>query len=161
VEGTVVRRLIAACPPVAASLPGAVIGVGTAVVMLLALFGSHPLWRVEPVNMSEAAALRDRATIVELIDKGEDPYARRRIRADVLFNEPSDLSPLEAGIAAHRSEIVDVILFSARTRPDAATWNRLRCLSQLEGDKDVNEVMDRYRPEGAVPMCDGVTRPWK
>ena len=156
-----VRRLIAVCAPLAALLPGAMLGVATGVVMLIAMAGSHPLWRVDPVNMSEAAALRDRATVVQLMAKGEDPYARREIRADLLFNDRVELTPLEAGIAAGRSEIVEIILFSAHQRPDAAAWARLRCLSQLEGDKDINEVLDRYRPEAATLICDGVTRPWK
>lgn len=157
-----VRRLIETCGPVAAALPGAALGIGTLAVLLMALGGSHPWWRVEPVNMSEAAALRDRATIVELIARGEDPYARRPIRADMLFNDAVELTPLEAGIAAGRSEIVQIILFSAPTPPDAATWTRVRCLSQLEGARDINEVLDRYRPAALATLsCDGVTKPWK
>jgi hypothetical protein len=96
------------------SLPGAILAIVTAVMMLMAAGGSHPLWRVEPVNLSEAAALRDRATIVQLIARGEDPYARREVRANLAFNDRFELTPLEAGIATHRAEIVDMILFSAR-----------------------------------------------
>ncbi|HEY1303469.1 MAG TPA: hypothetical protein VGF24_07980 [Vicinamibacterales bacterium] len=156
-----VRRLIAILPAAAAAVPGTVIGVGTTIVMLLAIGSSHPMWRVEPINMSEAAVLRDSGTIVQLILRGEDPYARREIRADLLFNDRVELTPFEAGIAARRADIVDVILFSARTRPDAATWTHLKCLAILEGDKDVSATLDRYRPESATEMCDGVTRPWK
>ena len=156
-----VRRVMALAAPLAVSVPGIVVAIATAVIMLMAAVGSHPLWRVEPVNMSEAAALRDRATVAQLIAHGEDPYARREIRADLVFNDRLELTPVEAGIATRRAEIVDVILFSARTRPDAATWTHLKCLANLEGDKDVIATLDRYRPESATEMCEGVTRPWK
>jgi hypothetical protein len=161
VEVTLVRRLIAGLPSLAAALPGAVLALGTAVLMLGAVADSPPWWRVDPVNLSEAAALRDRATVVRMMAQGEDPYVRREIRADLVFNNRVDLTALEAGIATHRSEIVDVILFSARTPPDVSAWVHLRCLAQLEGDDDVTEVVDKYRPESAsTPMCDDVKRPW-
>jgi hypothetical protein len=156
-----VRRVIALAAPLIVSAPAVVLCVVTAIIMLMAAGGSHPLWRVESVNVSEAAAQRDRATVVRLIARGEDPYARHQIRADLLFNDAISLSPLEAGIAARRAEIVDVILFSARTPPEPATWTYLKCLAELEGDKDVTATLDRYRPESATQTCDGVTRPWK
>lgn len=157
-----VRRLIAGCASLAVGLPGAVLALGTAVMMLGAINDSPPWWRVDPVNMSEAAALRDQATVVAMMANGEDPYVRREIRADLVFNNRVALTPIEAGIAAHRSEIVDIILFSARTPPDGTAWSYLRCLAQLEGDEDVTEVVDRYRPESATaPTCDDVKRPWQ
>ena len=157
-----VRRLIDACPLLAIALPGAILGLGTAVVMLGAVGGSPPWWRVDPVNMSEAAALRDRATVVRMMAEGQDPYERHEIRADLVFNNRVELTAIEAGIATRRSEIVDVILFSARTPPDGMAWARLKCLAELEGDEDVTEVLDRYRPESApAPVCDDVKRPWQ
>jgi hypothetical protein len=155
-----VRRLIAACPAVAVSLPAVILGVLTAGMMIRAVGGDHPLWRVAPVNLSEAAALRDRATVVQLIRQGEDPYARREIRADLLFNDRAELTPVEAAIAAGRTEIVEILMWAA-PRPEPAEWVRLRCLSQLEGAENINAVLDMYRPESAVLNCDGVTRPWK
>jgi hypothetical protein len=161
VEVAVVRRLIAACASLAIAVPGAVLALGTAFMMLGAITDSPSWWRVEPVNLSEAAALRDRATVARLMAAGEDPYVRREIRADLVFNHRVDLSAIEAGIATRRSEIVDVILFSARMPPDGQAWSHLRCLAQLEGDEDVIEAVDRYRPESApAPVCDDVKRPW-
>lgn len=155
-----VRRLIDALPQGAAAAPALVLTVWTIVVLLRGAAGAHPLWSVEPVNLSEAAALRDQATVVQLIANGEDPYARREVRADLLFNDRTELTPIEAAIAAGRTEIVELILFSAHP-PSAGDWTHLRCLSELEGAKDINTVLDRYRPESATLACDGVTRPWK
>jgi hypothetical protein len=152
----VVRRLTIA----AAALPAAFLGILTAGMLMRTLVGTHPLWRVEPVNLSEAAALRDQATVVQLIRRGDDPYQRREVRADLLFNDRAELTAFEAAIASGRAEVMDVILWSA-PKPGPAEWNRLRCLSQLQETDDVDEVLDRYKPESAVLECSGVTRPWK
>jgi hypothetical protein len=152
----VVRRLTVA----AAALPAAFLGILTAGTLIRALGGTHPLWHAEPVNLSEAAALRDQATVVRLIRNGDDPYQRREVRADLLFNDRADLTAFEAAIASGRAEIMDVILWSA-PRPGPAEWNRLRCLSRLEENDDIDEVLDRYKPESVVLECSGVTRPWK
>jgi hypothetical protein len=152
----VVRRLMVA----ATVAPSALLGIMTAGMLLRAVFGAHPLWRAEPVNLSEAAALRDQATVVQLIRRGEDPYQRREVRADLLFNDRVELTAFEAAIASGRAEVMDVILFAA-PRPAPAEWNRLRCLSRLQETDDIDEVLDRYKPETAVSNCDGVTKPWK
>jgi hypothetical protein len=156
-ERAVVRRLILVA---ATAAPAALLGVMTAGMLLRGVIGGHPLWRSEPVNLSEAAALRDQATVVQLIRRGDDPYQRREIRADLLFNDRAELTAFEAAIASGRAEVMDVLLFSAR-RPSPEEWGRLRCLSTKEGDDDIDEVLDRYKPESAVLACDGVTRPWK
>jgi hypothetical protein len=151
----VVRRLI-----LVAVLPAALLGVMTSGMLVRALFGSHPIWHADPVNLSEAAALRDQATVVQMIRRGEDPYLRREVRADLLFNDRMELTPLEAAIASGRAEVAEIILWSA-TPPAAAEWGRLRCLAQLGGDEDVIEVLDRYRRASEEIECTGVTRPWK
>jgi hypothetical protein len=155
-EGSVVRRLI----PAVVALPAALLGVMTAGMLLRTLAGSHPLWRVEPVNLSEAAALRDQATVVELIRRGEDPYQRREVRADLLFNDRAELTAFEAAIASGRAEVMEAILWSA-PRPGPEEWNRLRCLSKLQETEDIDEVLDRYKTEPVVLECSRVTRPWK
>jgi hypothetical protein len=152
----VVRRLI----PAVAALPAALLGVMTAGMLLRALAGTHPLWRVEPLNLSEAAALRDPATVARLIGHGEDPYLRREVRADLLFNDRTELTPLEAAIASGRAEVLEIILGSAPP-PEPEVWSRARCLATLEGDEDLGAVLDRFRPASAVLDCNGITRPWK
>jgi hypothetical protein len=155
-----VRRLIDTVPLMATAVGGLVLAAWTTVVLLRGVAGAHPLWHVDPLNLSEAAALRDQATVVELLAKGEDPYARREVRADLVFNDRFELTPIEAAIAAGRTEIVELILFSVRP-PSAAEWTHLRCLSDLEGAKNINEVLDRYRPQSATLACEGVVKPWK
>jgi hypothetical protein len=144
----------------AAAAPAAYLGLLTAGMLLRALFGAHPLWRAEPVNLSDAAALRDSATVVQLIRGGEDPYRRREIRADLLFNDRVELTAFEAAIASGRAEIMEILLWSS-SPPAPAEWTRLRCLSKLQETEDIDEVLDRYTSEPVVLQCDQVTRPWK
>jgi hypothetical protein len=144
----------------AAALPAAALGVMTAGMLLRALVGPHPYWHAQPLNLSEAAAVRDPATVARLIRHGEDAYLRRRVRADLLFNDSSELTPIEAAIASGRSDVLEIILSSAPP-PDPAEWNRLRCLAALERDEELREALDRFKPASAVVDCTGVTRPWK
>jgi hypothetical protein len=152
----VVRRLIA----LVTALPAALLGVMTAGMLLRALVGPHPLWRAEPLNLSEAAAVRDPATVARLMNHGEDPYLRREVRADLLFNDRNELTPLEAAIASGRADVIEIIL-TAAPPPEPSEWSRLRCLATLDGDDGLGEALDRFKPASAVVDCTGVTRPWK
>jgi hypothetical protein len=145
---------------VVVALPAALLGLMTVGMLLRAVFGAHPLWHADPVNLSEAAILRDQATVALMIRRGEDPYLRREVRADLFFNDRTELTPLEAAIASGRGEVLEIILFSAPP-PEPAVWNRVRCLATLEGDGDFGEMLDRFRPESAVLDCNGITKPWK
>jgi hypothetical protein len=136
--------------------PGCILAVALAAALLLAVVGRHPMWRHEDLNLSEAAGARDEAEAVRLIGYGEDPNARRELRAGILFDRPVRLTPLEAAVARRDSSMI-VRLLSAGALMDAETWNRLRCLS--EGD-EVPPVLDARRPADAVLHCDGVSAPW-
>jgi hypothetical protein len=114
----------------------------------------------QPVNISEAAALRDAATVVNLIQRGVDPRAPYPVPAGRLFDHAVTMTPLEAAVAARRPEVVDVIL-SARPL-DAAGWAGAACLARSVPDADIRAVVAAHRPEGAAPDvdCAGYTRPW-
>jgi hypothetical protein len=55
---------------------------------------------------------------------------------------------------------MEAILWSV-PRPGPAEWNHLRCLSKLQETEDIDEVLDRYKPETASLECSSITRPWK
>jgi hypothetical protein len=142
------------------AVPPALLGVLTAGMLLRAAVGTHPFWHAEPLNLSEAAAVRDQATVVQLMRLGEDPFERRDVRADLLFNDLVRLTPLESAIASGRAEIADIILWSS-PRPSDEEWNRLRCLVEFRDDDDLREAFDRYKPESVELACSGITQPWK
>ena len=47
-----------------------------------------PLWSDRPINVSEAAATRDRATMIRLIDEGSDPAKAYPVAAGILSDRP-------------------------------------------------------------------------
>jgi hypothetical protein len=77
--------------------------------LALASVDQHPLWRFEPLNPSEAAALRDAGELGKLLQQGLDPNSAYPIRAGFLSG-PVIMTPIEAAIAANRPEIVDMLI---------------------------------------------------
>ena len=155
-----VRGLIGrASVPVAAALPAIVLGIVSLGVLALAAAGAHPMWQQQPVNMSEAAALQDSATVLRMLRRGESLRAVRPVRAGVLSPATVMVTPLEAAIAARRAEVVEILMWSAEG-VDPETWTRLRCLAASASDEDVARVLDQYKPAAAGSNCAGVVRPW-
>ena len=115
------------------------------------------------MNLSEAAALRDQATVVRLIGRGEDPYLRREVRADLLFNERTELTPLEAAIASGRAEVAEIILLRATPpeppsgaacdawRSSAATRTSSRC-STATGAHRPGSIARASHVRGSSPV---------
>jgi hypothetical protein len=144
----------------AVGLPGVLVALWSLVLGAMSLAGVNPYWTEQPVNISEAAALRDAATVVKLIHRGVDPRERYPVRAGALFDRAVAVTPLEAAVAARRPEVAEVIL-SARPL-DAAGWTRAACLAGSVPDADIRAVVASHRPESAAADvdCAGYTRPW-
>jgi hypothetical protein len=143
----------------ALAIPGMVVALGSAGLGLMTLAGVNPFWSEQPVNISEAAALRDSATVLRLIQRGEDLAAAHRVRAGVLFDRAVTLTPVEAAVAARRSEVVDAILSSRRL--EATDWQRAFCVAAAAPDEDIREVVSAHRPADATDAdCADYTRPW-
>jgi hypothetical protein len=147
-------------PATAVALPGALVAFWSLGLCVATAVGANPFWREQPVNISEAAALRDSASVVRSIARGADPFAPHTVRAGALFDRTVTLTPLEAAVAARRAEVVEAIL-SARP-VDGMAWSRAQCLAASVPDEDIREVVTAHRPEGvAVDVdCAGYTRPW-
>ena len=144
----------------ALGLPGALVALWSLALCAMTFAGANPYWTEEPVNISEAAALRDAATVVNLIQRGADPRRAYPVPAGRLFDRAITVTPLEAAVAARRPEVVDAIL-SARSL-DAAAWAAAICLARSVPDEDMAHVVAAHRPEGAAAEvdCAGYTRPW-
>jgi hypothetical protein len=67
------RRLL-----LVAMMPAALLALARVVFLVLAAFGVHPFWLNEPLNLAEAAALRDRGEVARLLAEGQDPNATCR-----------------------------------------------------------------------------------
>ena len=154
-DGTLTGR----APVVALALPGAALIVATAVMLAGLPFGVDPLWRVEPLTLAEAAALRDNGEVVRLIEAGADPNAPGTVRAEFLRNDPLTITPLEAAVGSDRVDIMEVLLEHG-ARLDPATWNRLMCFATAIEADESRALLEQRRPDGASLACDHVQTPW-
>jgi hypothetical protein len=119
-----------------------------AVMVTLSAAGHHPLWRTEALNLSEAAALRDRGEVARLLAAGDDPRAARPVRAGFLYQEPATLTPAEAAVLADRPEILQLLLDYGLSL-DHLQWQHAWCTAS-----DLTRtVLEQVRPSEAVPAC--------
>ena len=146
-------------PLAALALPGTALILATAVMLVGLPFGADPLWRVEPLTLAEAAALRDNGEVVRLIDAGEDPNAAGTVRAEFLRDDALTITPLEAAVGSDRVDIMEVLLEHG-ARLDPATWNRLMCFATAIEADESRAFLEQRRPEGAPLACDHVQTPW-
>ena len=99
-----------------ASLPAAILTAARLVFLILAIWDIHPFWLWERLNLSEAAALRDRGEVSRLLREGHDPNATYLVRRGFLRDYAMRLTPLQAAQASRRDEIVQILL-DAGARP--------------------------------------------
>jgi hypothetical protein len=125
---------------IVAALPPLLLACAVTVMLAAGAAGRHPMWRTETLNMSEAAAARDTATIAALLDRGEDPHARRPVRPPLLDGIAVEVTPLEAGVAAGRLEVVH-LLWTRGGPVDERRRVALACEALHRGYKDVAEFL--------------------
>ena len=153
------ERIQAALPACALALPGALLIIATAAMLLGLPFGVDPLWQVEPLTLPEAAALHDNGEVVRLIDLGEDPNRAGPVRPNLLRNDAQVVTPLEAAVGAERADIVELLLEHGAVM-DAAMWTRLMCFAEVVDAGDVRDVLEPRRPARASDECADVPTPW-
>jgi hypothetical protein len=143
----------------ALAMPGTVLVLATALMLLGLPLGIDPLWRVEPLTLAEAAALRDNGEVVRLIHAGEDPNRPGTVRAELLRNDAQVVTPLEAAVGIDRPDMVETLLENGAVL-DAMTWTHLMCFAiSIEADEAI-QFLDQRRPAGASTVCDHVRTPW-
>jgi hypothetical protein len=92
-----------------ASLPVALLALARVVFLILAIWDIHPFWLWEPLNLAEAAALRDRGEVARLLAEGRDPNATYLVRRGFIRNYAMRLTPLETARATNRDEVVQIL----------------------------------------------------
>jgi hypothetical protein len=101
-------------------LPAALLTVVRALFLVLAIWDIHPFWLWEPLNLAEAAALRDRGEVARLLAEGHDPNATYRVRKGFLRDYSMMLTPIAAAQTARRDEIVELLVDAGARLPEAA-----------------------------------------
>lgn len=145
---------------VAAAVPALVLVSLEAAILMIATVRDHPRWPNTDLNLSEAAAVRDHAEVVRLIEGGEDPNTRRPVRTGLVQNDLEiEATPLETAISIRRPELVS-LLFDSGARPSPADWLRLWCSAKALEYADVVAVLDTRRPDGVEMRCSGDESLW-
>lgn len=99
-----------------AMLPAALLAIARVVFLILAVWDVHPFWWWRPLNLAEAAALRDRGEVARLLAEGRDPNATYLVRRGFIRDYAMRLTPIEAAEATRRDEVVQLLL-DAGARP--------------------------------------------
>jgi hypothetical protein len=99
------RRLL-----LVAAAPAALLALIRVAFLVLAVWDIHPFWLWEPLNLAEAAALRDRGEVARLIAEGQDPNATYRVRRGMVQRYAMQMTPMAAARSARRDEIVEILL---------------------------------------------------
>ena len=140
-------------------VPGALLVLATAAMLVAVPFGIDPMWHVETVTLPEASALRDNGEVMRLIGLGADPNEAGMVRRDLAHNQAFVLTPLEAAVSIERADTVELLLENG-ARMDAATWTRLICFADVVDAGDVRVLLEQRRPPDASASCEGVSTPW-
>lgn len=108
------------------------------------------------MNLAEAAAVRDEAEVLRLLESGANPDDRYPVRPGLIFESLTQLTPLEAAIAVDDPMVTQWLL---RESPplDVDRWTYLACIA--DGD-EVSPLFEQRRPAGANPDCRAVRAPW-
>jgi hypothetical protein len=133
--------LLVAVPPISVACLWVV------VLLVSGITGQHPVWRLQPRNLAEAAAFRDGAAVVRFAAH-EDVNRPADVREGVIGRK-STLTPIEAGAATREREVVR-LLFDLGARPDALVWQKAYCISDADS---VRELLAEHRPQDARDDC--------
>ena len=142
IDAGVALRACAAVPPL-------LLTIVVAMTALAGAAGQHPQWHGAALNMSEAAAARDVATLAAMLDRGEDPNRARPVRPPLLDSTRPTLTPVEAGVLAGRLEVVHLLTTRGGVL-DAERRAALACEARRRGYGD---VADYLAGPAAAPAC--------
>lgn len=127
-------------PTVAAAAAPIALALVTVGMLAAAAAGRHPLWTPEQLNMAEAAAARDVATVAAMLERGEDPHVARLVRPPLLDGINRSMTPLEAGVRARRGEVVQ-LLIGRGVQVEGAARGRLVCEALHNGDRAIVQAL--------------------
>ena len=112
------------------------------------------------MTLTEAAAIASHADVARLLQRGADPNAPARLRAGIVRNRESVMTPLEAATGSIRTGPVQMLVDRGATI-DQKTVPVLWCSAVARGNGDMLTFLREHAPRGDVPVdCNGVRSVW-
>jgi hypothetical protein len=129
--------------------PSVALALACVVLTMCGVVGINPFWAPSQVTMSEAAAMRDPATVLVQIEQGQDPYSRYAVRAGIIDSQALQLTPVEAAVRTDRLEVAAVILGhgGAPSAERVCEWLKLAAAERAE---EVTGYVHRKYPKDAA-----------
>ena len=109
------------------------------------------------MTLTEATAVASYADTARLLEKGADPNARARLRAGLVKNNASTMTPLEAATGAIRTGPVQMLVEHGATIDDT-NYPVLWCAATARHNQDMLQFLQTHRPAGTSVDC-ARTRP--
>ncbi len=145
---------------VAVALPAFVWVVCAAVWLAAAAFGLPGRADGRTMTLAEAAAVASYADVSRLLAGGADPNAPSHLRAGLVRNRESTMTPLEAATGAIRTGPLQMLVDRGATIDDrnyAVLW----CGAVARRNQDMTRFLEPRRPRGLSSIdCEKVRPLW-
>lgn len=136
----------------AVALPATAWVVFCIVWLLLAALGVPSSLDGRSMTLTEATAVASHADAARLLDTGADPNARDRLRAGLVKNNESTMTPLEAATGAIRTGPVQMLVDRGATIDDT-NYPVLWCAAKARNNQDMLRFLEMHRPPRTPTDC--------
>ena len=111
------------------------------------------------LTLTEASAVASHADTALLLRGGADPNAASRLRAGLVMNRETTMTPLEAATGSIRSGPVQMLL-DRGARIDERNFAVLWCGATARHNNDMLRFLESRRPNGTPADCTKVRALW-
>ena len=111
------------------------------------------------MTLTEASAVASHADVARLLRGGADPNATSRLRAGLVMNAGTAMTPLEAATGAIRSGPVQMLV-DRGARIDEGNFAVLWCGATARRNQDMLRVLESRRPNQPRIDCAKVRALW-
>ena len=146
-------------PLKAVVIPGAVWVVCCVVWLACAVLGIPRGFDGRGMTLTEASAVASHADVARLLRDGADPNAPARLRAGLVRNGATTMTPLEAATASIRTGPVEMLVDHG-ARIDESSYAVLWCGAMARNNQDMIRFLQMRRPTHAPVDCASVRRLW-
>lgn len=121
-------------------MPSAIPALSAAIVLAGTLFGWNPFWPAPELTPSEAAALRDPATVLNLVASGQSLNDRYLVRRGLILDWALQLTPLEAAVTTRDARLFRLLLESGAAL-EGQDRVRMACFARESGAGGIERLI--------------------